>query len=253
VRIATLASVPVAFWLLLAIARGQDGEFGAPRYVAFGALPIALLIVEAVRSQPRTRGFKYAAIVAICFCMLANWNQLLVAGRNFRYIGSVDFPIQTALEMSSDYAPPTFQPSPTLTTYLTSGPYKSVVRSFGSNAPTPAQLTKEPEGNRALADSVLVAAGAITYTAGAQPNTCAAAGGDASESISAGRSLTINVLSGPTVISARRFADVAPTPPLHTITTPSIVVVSTHPDAPHFRSPIPWTFSVSGGSFEICR
>jgi len=253
VRIAVLASVPLFFWFLLALVRGQDGEFGAPRYVAFGALPIALIIVEAVRSQPRSRIFKNAAIAAVCFCMLANFNQLEIAGRNFRYLGSLDLPIQTALQLSANYVPPTFVPSASLATSLVAGPYLKVVRSFGSNAPSPSQLTTESDAQRATADAVLVAAGAIHFTTGSTAMQCSPPRGSEIVSVAIGESLKIRVLTGPTTISARRFADEDPSQPLDTLSAPAVVMATTEPDARGFSSPVPWTFSIAGGRFEVCR
>jgi hypothetical protein len=251
-RIAVLAAVPIFFWFLLALVRGQDGEFGAPRYVAFGALPIALIVIEAVRARPRSRNFKLAAIAVASFCLLANFNQLEVAGGNFRYLGGLDLDIQSALQISADYVSPTFTPSPSLATSLVAGPYLKVVRSFGSNAPSPAQLVAEPEPGRAVADTVLVAAGAIHFAIGPPSPRCTAPSAGEVVPVTIGKSLTLRVLSGPTVISARRFADAYPSQPLDTVSAPAIVVASTEPDARGFSSPVPWKFSISGGRFEVC-
>ena len=253
VRVAVLATVPVFFWFLLALVRGQDGEFGAPRYVAFGALPIALVVVEVMRSRPRSRTFKCSAIAAVCFCVLANFNQLEVAAGDFRYLGMMDLPIQTTLQISADYVPPTFVPSPSLATSLVAGPYLKVVRSFGSDAPSPAQLASEPEPERATADTVLVAAGAIRFAPGSTAVRCTTPSTSTVLPLAAGRTLTLQVLTGPTVISARRFADTDPTQPLETVSAPAVVTAIARPDARGFSSPIPWRFSISGGRFEVCQ
>jgi len=54
-RMCSLGSAALAFWVLTAAFRGSLGEAGAPRYVAFGALPLGLLVVEATRGVRITR------------------------------------------------------------------------------------------------------------------------------------------------------------------------------------------------------
>jgi hypothetical protein len=207
VRIAVLGLTPVFFWSLLAVVRGQDNEFGAPRYVAFGAIPIALLVLEAVRSQPRSRSFKYAAVAAVGFCVLANFNQLEIAGGDFRYLGTLDLPVQTALQMAAEYVPPSLVPYPSTASELGTGPYLRVVRIFGSNAPTPAQLVTEPEVGRATADQVLIEAGAIRFVTRSSGSHCGAANTNEVVPVAAGRSFTLRVLTSNVAIFARRFAD----------------------------------------------
>jgi hypothetical protein len=252
IRIATLTAVPLFFWFLLAIVRGQNNEFGAPRYVAFGALPIALILVEALRSRRGSLKLNLAAITLVCFCALANFSQLEVAGGDFRYLGMLDLPTQTALQMAANYVPPSFAPSPTLASSLVAGPYLESVRRLGSNAPSPAQLQSQPEAGRAMADIVLLGAGAIRFAEGSAEIQCGAPSSGEIVPISAGDSLTVHVITGTTSIFARRFADENPNQPLKTLSSPAIVVAVTRPDAKNFSSPKPWTFSISGGSFQIC-
>jgi hypothetical protein len=252
IRMLALAAVPLSFWILLAIVRGQDAEFGAPRYVAFGALPLALLLFEAVRSQRRSNNFKYVAIAAVCFCLLSNWNQMLIAGRDFRYLGMLDLPTQTALQLSARYVPPTLAPSPTLATDLVAGPYLKVVRQFGSNAPSPAQLAAEPDAARVTADSVLIQAGAIGFSAHSPVERCQPATSNQTVTVAPGKSLTVRVIGGPTAISARRFGDEDPSQPLQSLTGPGTITALTKPDARNFSSPVPWKFSISGGQFQVC-
>jgi len=252
VRIAVLASVPVFFWFLLAIVRGQDNEFGAPRYVAFGALPLALILLEAVRAQPRSRVFKYVTLGTVAFCVLANFNQLEVAGGDFRYLSSLDLPTQTALQLAANYVPADLNPSPGLASSLVAGPYLKTIRVFGSNAPSPAQLAQEPDAARAMADAVLLEAGAIHFVTGSGALGCSAPRSAAVVPVPVGTSLTVRVLAGPTVMSARRFADEDPSRPLDTVSSSTVVVAETRPDAHNFSSPVPWTFSLTGGRFEIC-
>lgn len=253
VRIAVLALVPVFFWLLLAIVRGQDNEFGAPRYVAFGALPITLILVEAVRSNRRSRGFQYAAIAAVCFCGFANFNQLENAAANFRALGAIDLAIQSALQMSANYVPPTLVPFPNGATGLVAGPYLNVVRSFGSNAPSPAQLSSESEAARSAADVTLIEAGAIHFVAARSPsNLCSEPRNRAIVPVAAGLSLTLRVIAGPTTVSARRFADPAASEPVETLLTGTVVDVAAEPDAKNFSSPVPWQLTIIGGRFKAC-
>lgn len=252
-RIAVLALSPVFFWFLLSIVRGQDDEFGAPRYVAFGALPIALILLEAVRSKPRTRAFQATAVAAVCFCALANFNQLESATASFRYQGGIDLATQTALEMAANYVPAALAPPSVEGSQLIAGQYLEVARRFGSNAPSPAQLATEADGPLGTADAVLLEAGAIRFhTVHSASALCSTLRTRAVVPVAAGSSLIIRDISGPTSVFAYRFYDTNPSTPLKTLSAGTITSLDAEPDAKNFSSPIPWEITIIGGRFEAC-
>lgn len=73
VRVASIAVAALTFWGLTAVFRGGLGEAGAPRYIAFGAVPLVLILLEVARGQFDSGPAKIVLVGVTGFCLVGNW------------------------------------------------------------------------------------------------------------------------------------------------------------------------------------
>jgi len=160
------ATGALSFWALAAIARADFADPTASRYVYIGAVFVLLIGAQAAAgARPNP------AIIALS-CVLAavaiglNVNNLRNGERGLR---GADEAVRTALSAVQIAAPvvePGFMPYPPAAPQITAGPYLAAVSQLGSPAYSLPELTRLPESQRSLADSVLIQAERLRLRAG---------------------------------------------------------------------------------------
>ena len=89
-RTIAIASLPVAYWVLIAIGRAEGGDAFASRYVYASVLFILMLLVELVRDidlERALRGWRGAVLLALLAAsLLANVGVMVRAGNDERLI-----------------------------------------------------------------------------------------------------------------------------------------------------------------------
>ena len=151
----------VGYWLLVALARAQFNDYGAPRYLYPAAAFILLVVAEAVPRTPVSRRVAPWLVAAGAVVVVSNIGLLRGEANNFRGLTNKVLPRLTALELAGGRVDPGFRPFPNANDAapdVVAGPYLAAIRTFGSPAPSPAELVRRPEIQLESADATLVAA-----------------------------------------------------------------------------------------------
>ena len=157
-RLLTVVTLPVAFWLLTAIGRAQDMQPTTSRYLLPGAIFVALVACEAlrgVRFAPRAGPLALAAVV------FATWSHV-AALRVEANLQSNNFTNHVraelaALSLARGAGPiaPGFRPDPIRAPNIVARPYFAAVDDLGEPVPDPAGTLKTSfNGPRESADKV---------------------------------------------------------------------------------------------------
>ncbi len=155
-RLAALVTAPLAFWALTALARADNGEPDAARYLYPGVLFLVLIAVEAARGV-RARPQALVALAALlAFATLSNLNALRDQAGFLRDQTTIVDGAIAATEIAGPRVGPEFQPSPVTAPQIRSGRYLAAARGLGSPAPTPRELAHTFQAGRAAADAALV-------------------------------------------------------------------------------------------------
>lgn len=232
-RMCSIASAALAFWGLTAAFRGSLGEAGAPRYIAFGALPLALLLIEATRGMHVSRGAARTVVAAVAVTLVSNLAALLIAQTNFRYIGDIQRAQLAALETVRGSIDPDYVVPGEWSRYVRADQYFKAVDRFGSPAVPKDELATTIPGARAAADEVLLAGRALVADAPTPATTdvrgCAAAAGTVS--VPPGGSVLLRTGAGAVSVHAQLLADGPPGAPSFTVPPNSTEVVRAAPMA----------------------
>jgi hypothetical protein len=254
-RLAAFVVTVLSFWVLTALARAQDGEPNAPRYIYFGAV---LLMLTAAWLLPRPQRWSPWATVTVGvllgFVLLGNVYRLRDSERFFRDIWQ---PLRASLAgfevAGPDSVAPTAPPSSPHEPSLMAGPYLAAVRDSGSPTGGVAWLTKASEAQRQVADSELVQIENVVTT----PSTAAPTGTGtppAVENTTNGRTVTrggcdvsVPAAGGGATLTVR----LAPGTAVAITTSPgSAVTVQARRFAEQFVAP---PSSVAGGATALLR
>jgi hypothetical protein len=248
-RMCSLGSAALAFWVLTAAFRGSLGEAGAPRYIAFGALPLGLLVVEATMGMPISRPTRVAVVVLTAVSLVPNIAMLLIAETNFRYIGEIQRAQLSALELVRPTVDSGYLVPGEWARYVHAGDYFRAVDRFGSPALPHDQLSEATPSARAAADEVLVGGRAVVAqpSASAVPagSTCAPSGG--SLRLDPGQQVVVRTLTNPVGVRLQQLADGPPDAAGFTLPAASINRVRASLDG----VPRPWHLYLSGPA-EVC-
>lgn len=223
VRIASLMTAPLAFWSLTALFRGALGEAGAPRYIAFGALPLALVLFEVARGLPNRPVVALGAVGLVGVSVAGNVPMLLTAGRNFRYLGQVHRGELAALEAVRTSVSPDYVPPGDWARYVRAASYFSAVDRFGSPAMPFKALPGAVEGVRTFADEVLVRGGQVVAEDLGAGTQCA---GEAAIHNVAVRGSTVTIANSSSTaaeLRLRRFSPVFSAQPFFTLPAGGVV------------------------------
>jgi len=249
-RMLSLGSAALAFWGLTAAFRGSLGEAGAPRYIAFGALPLGLLLVEATRGMRITRPRRIAVVVMTAVCLIPNIAMLLIAETNFRYIGEIQRAQLSALELVRPTVDTGYLVPGEWARYVHAGDYFRAVDRFGSPALPHDQLSAATPAARAAADEVLVGGGAVVAqpSASAVPAGAACALSSGSLWLDPGQQVVVRTLTNPVGVRLQQLADGPPVAAGFTLPAASINRIRASLDG----VPRPWHLYLSGPA-EVCR
>lgn len=248
-RMLSLGSAALAFWGLTAAFRGSLGEAGAPRYIAFGALPLGLLLVEATRGMRVTRPKRVAVVVLTAVSLVPNIAMLLIAETNFRYIGEIQRAQLSALELVRPTVDSGYLVPGEWARYVHAGDYFRAVDRFGSPALPHDQLSEATPAARAAADEVLVGGGALVAqpAASAVPAGAACALSSGSLRLDPGQQVVVRTLTNPVGVRLQQLAAGPPDAAGFTLPAASINRVRASLDG----VPRPWHLYLSGPA-EVC-
>lgn len=173
VRIVTLLTMLVAFWLTAAIARAYVTLGSAvltstgdeSRYLYIGAALVLLLGAEALRGVRFVRAVQVLAGVATLFAVLANIQSLRFGGELLRAEAAHTNAELAALDIARPVVSPGYVSQGFIYGILNAGAYFKAQAALGTPGGGPEQITAAPESARAAADSQLVAIHRVTLPA----------------------------------------------------------------------------------------
>jgi hypothetical protein len=252
--------IVLGYWALIALGAGPTRVPEATRYMYLGAVGV-LLVASAAATGIRFSKLGLAALFAVCLVSLAgNLALLRDGGRIFRE-GSRGVGAELAmLDLARPHVDPNLdlsqapeRLSPLLLFGTRAANYYAVVDRYGSPAPAPDEVERQPEDVRRASDQFLARVLGLTLTPaprslrqcerlrsdqGAPVGFELPAGG-ASIGVAGGRSGTV---------TAGRFAD-SPSAEVGTVSSAEPAALRVPPDA----SPVPWRAAVTGArSVEVC-
>ena len=172
-RIVTVATLPIAFWLLTGIGRAGDMQPTTSRYLLPGAIFVALVACEALRGM---RFPSRAAPLAIVFVAFATWTHVVA----LRDIARAEFADKTShvrvevaalsLAREAGTVNPAFKPDATRAPDIVAGPFFEAVDDIGNPTPDPARTIATSFGDvRPSADLTFFGALAIPVVPAARP------------------------------------------------------------------------------------
>jgi hypothetical protein len=274
-RLVALCVLPLAYWTLIALARGPAGVPAQGRYLFAGGTFVMLVVVELATGRVPATLRRPATIVVvtvtglICVASLNLMRELLPYPREASRLARAEL---GAVELARDGLPPDFALDQTRVPGGTVGLYLRARDAYGSPADTEAQLAAGQADTRKAADFLLIkgAQPAIVQgrqafpTAGSSPVQVGATGGAAQPegaciraTPSAGaevlqvtlpaRGIVVRPSKGAVQVGIRRFAD--DFSDAGSIARPSSGLLRIRPD----RARRPWTVQVSGAEpFRVC-
>jgi hypothetical protein len=261
-------ALAVAYWGLLALGRAQTRGFAEPRYLYPGIAFVLVAGVECARGVRLSwRGVGVLGVAA-SLIVLSNIGVLVHYAPQFRGLGQEVLPRLTGLELARGRVDPSFRPMPAPASPapdIVASSYFDAIDDFGSPAPTPAELARQPEPQRILADATLLQAlgagprpGAPARSGASPPPVVRANGGRVNteggcvvlDPAGPGAAVEVRVPSagialttrprGPLELSARRLADTFGAP-FATVAGGQRAVLSFPPD----RLARPWYVRMS--------
>jgi hypothetical protein len=157
-----LLAALLALWSLLALTISPARLPQASRYVYPGVVLVLLLAAELCAGIRLTRGIGIGVAAVLAVSLVANVDEMRVAGGYFRAETSYNRAELAALELVRDRVPADFGiegQSPTLLPHgdmlIAAGPYFSAADKYGSPAYSPSQLAAAGPAQRAAADELL--------------------------------------------------------------------------------------------------
>jgi hypothetical protein len=161
-RLLTVVTMPVAFWLLTAIGRAQDMQPTTSRYLLPGAIFVALVACEALRDVRFSARAVPVAAVLVVFASLSHVAALRTQAHAL--LGNFTSHVRAevaALALAREAGPiaPTFRPDTLRAPDIFAGPFFEAVDDLGEPVPDPAgTLSASFSGQRQSADRVFFAA-----------------------------------------------------------------------------------------------
>jgi hypothetical protein len=159
VRVVTLLTTVVSFWVLTGLSRASAVAPSASRYVYVGAVLVLLIAVELARGV-RIPRWATAAVAAVALgSVILNFSFLEQGSWTLRNAGANDRALLGALEIARPYVPPGHVIR-LLESFIPVRPrdYFAARDSRGSPAMTPSEIATAPEYARQTADFELASA-----------------------------------------------------------------------------------------------
>ena len=163
-RLAAVLALPLLYWVLTALSRGELNEPDASRYLYPGAIFVALILVELAHLVPLPRGRTFqvillGAVVAVAVVSVrGNEQPFRLGAAGLRDASTYVKAELAALELAGNRVEPGFQPDPVRAPQITAGPYAEAVADLGSPADSITSVRSQSAAVRSAADGVLVRA-----------------------------------------------------------------------------------------------
>jgi len=153
-RLAMLVSMPLVFWGLAALTRGQLDEPAASRYLYPGAVFLMLITIEALRDMHLPA---WAPVVAILLvpAVVANVHLLQNGAQGLLGVSASVRAELGAVQIARQTVRPDFRPDTQLMPQVSAGPYLAAVDALGSPADPVPRIRQDSPPTRALVDDVL--------------------------------------------------------------------------------------------------
>lgn len=248
-RMLGLIAGAAALWALTALARAELADPGASRYIYASVVLVLLTAAELWPRGVELRGRLLAvAGIVTAIAVLGNLLPLNQKAAGLRANSENVKARLTALELTGGASPDDFRPAPQEAPQISAEPYEAAIAAFGSPADGEAELARDIEPDRAVADAVL--AQVVPPVPQPFPRsrkltgcTAFAAGGDIPLPPEGGIVLAADGAAGaPVQVLLRRFADGTLASPLSTLAPGDRIEVRTAPDAVER----PWAVRVTG-------
>ena len=257
-------AIVLTYWSLTALADSPARSPSASRYMFLGATGV-LLAASAAVAGIRFSKLGLAALFAAAAVSVATNAFMLRDGAGFfRNSYSALVRAQYAMvELAREHVDPGFDPSSAVPggtpVDMRAGVHLTLVDQFGSHAYTPAELERQPEAVRELADRVLVAALGLELTSEkrsrpSNPAPCRTYRSGADEgqpigfAVPAGGARLRARAEGAATVSLRRFASLSAVE-IGALPANRVVALRIPADA----SPLPWHAAVAGAtSIRVC-
>jgi len=253
-RVLMVATMPLLFWTLEALARTGLSSI-EPRYMYPNGVFIALVAAEAfLLIVPRATAGALAIAIVLWAGAIGNASSLNGLGDQLRGFALSSRSSLTAAELLRDTLGPNTLPDPSQP-QLFLGRYESAVKAYGSTITwSLAEIPRRSAAERAAVDAALIRligpfAGRATA---APPPNCAQFPGDGTDRRARLKSGQLYVKAGgaPVEVRLRRFGDLFTDSPQVTVKPQSQATVG----LPKDRSPTPWIAAVRSSSrFSACQ
>jgi hypothetical protein len=168
-RLAALAALPLAFWILTGITRANLGEPTAPRYLYPGALFLLLIAIEAARGRRAAPPLLVLLGIVAAGAMITSIGQLRDGAHALRDMTTQVQGALAATEVAGPALADDFAPAPVLAPQLHVGTYRAAVRDLGRPGYGPEALPKAYQAARASADATLIRGYGIAAHAASAP------------------------------------------------------------------------------------
>jgi hypothetical protein len=247
-RLLAVLAGAASLWGLTALARAQLADPAATRYVYAS---VVLLLLAGAEMWPRgavLRGRVLAvAGVVTAIAVLGNLLPLNQKAGSLRDNSEKVLAGVSALLLARDAAPPTYRPEPDAAPQIEAAKFLGAVDDFGSPGLSEAELARDREPDRVLADEVfsqLVPPVPTAAPAGARPRDCTdlQPGQDIDLPDAGALLFAVRRDAAPIELRLRRFASTPIPSALATVADGAPALVSTAPDAVQR----PWNVVVTG-------
>jgi len=247
-RLLAVLAGAASLWGLTALARAQLADPAATRYVYAS---VVLLLLAGAEMWPRgavLRGRVLAvAGVVTAVAVLGNLLPLNQKAGSLRDNSEKVLAGVSALLLARDAAPPTYRPEPDAAPQIEAAKFLGAVDDFGSPGLSEAELARDREPDRVLADEVfsqLVPPVPTAAPAGARPRDCTdlQPGQDIDLPDAGALLFAVRRDAAPIELRLRRFASTPIPSALATVADGAPALVSTAPDAVQR----PWNVVVTG-------
>ena len=159
-RILTLLTTVLAFWTLTALNRANISDPASSRYVYVGAVFVVLIAAELARGSSVSRRAAVVLTAGVALAIVSNVGVMRQAARYLKGQAQTARADLGAVELARSRMDPNrvlehFPGFPLV--LIQAGRYFAAERDLGTPADTPAEIAREPEGSRRVADLELIA------------------------------------------------------------------------------------------------
>jgi hypothetical protein len=156
VRVVTLLTMMLSFWILTALGRAFFGTPAAGRYLYASALFVLLLASEAARGISLSRRASLLLTAGVAAAVVSNVGAFRDAARDLRGQAQLTRIELGALEVARPVVQPGYVSEGFRFKEVVAGPYFATTKALGTPAMRPPEIAGAPENLRLAADSQLL-------------------------------------------------------------------------------------------------